>query len=216
MALEHITDMVATAASRVLWQYKNLPRFTTLMAGNVGQVQSLEDAMWAIVPMLDINQATGAWLDLLGAFVGEPRDGAEDDDYRRFIAARILANGSTATIEEILAVALLVCDTAPPGIGFKLKEWVTLAMRLTVPFGSQQMGGQQGVILLNRLLKLLRSTRGGAVKLNVKYQDCTDDDVLTAGDATGVKGNVGKPCGDASLVGSDQPNAGRCAGVSKA
>jgi hypothetical protein len=77
----------------------------TAAARAVGRgVQRLEDAAWSLLVDTGLSSASGAVLDRLGSYVGEPRGPFTDDVYRRFIGARILANRSDGTPEAMLAI----------------------------------------------------------------------------------------------------------------
>lgn len=211
MALAQLTNISDTLASRVISQYQNLVRFMGLMRGLGDEVQELENALWAIVSQLDINQAQGIWLDWLGKLVNELRGGADDTQYLRFIKARILANRSSGTIEEVLDVLRASLGIAV-GTGLVLTEWNFVAMTITVPTAAAELGGQQGNFILTRVLQLLRSTRSGGVKLTLRYQDDVDSEIFVCGDSTGAITPVGKGCGDSS----DPTVGGRLSGASAA
>lgn len=172
MALEHITDFVARTASRVLSQYKPLARFGIIISGIAGRVQDAEDALWAIVAQLNVDTAQGVWLDYLGAFVGEARDGANDAAYRVFIAARILANRSQGTVEEILSVINTVMAGAAPILLVRRLSPASLEVRIE--------DSATGLVEPNRtrLMKILRSTRAAGVRLMVLYWPDQNDDQL--------------------------------------
>lgn len=51
-----------------------------------------------------LGSAAGSNLDQWGALIGQPRAGLTDEEYRRFISARPMANRSTGTIDELTAI----------------------------------------------------------------------------------------------------------------
>lgn len=76
-----------------------------------------------------IANATGAQLDVIGAIVGQAREGTDDATFARLIQARILSNRSSGTVEEVYAVAALalplgsafhMTDAFPAGFNFYL------------------------------------------------------------------------------------------------
>lgn len=76
-------------------------------------IQDVENALQQLYILRRIDSATGAALDVLGKIVKQPREGRVDDDYRRYIRARIRVNRSTGTIRDVLSVAdLVVYDDA--------------------------------------------------------------------------------------------------------
>lgn len=189
MALSQITDLAARAAARVLSQYTSKPRFMALVNGVNGLAQDVENALWAIVGQLDTANAQGTWLDYLGNFVGEARAGANDANYRLFIEARILANKSQGTVEDIIGVikkltALSVFPLArkPPAS----VEVILDGYAMTEP-------------IRTRLMQLLRGTRAAGVRLMVLYApDATDTNMFlfASGDAYESSTTQGTPDSD--------------------
>lgn len=101
---EHITNHVALAQGRSAERLKDKPRWLSLVKVFAARVQDLEDALWQLFVDRTKDNATGAMLDIIGRIVGQNRNGYGDDDYRVFINARILANRSSGSIPEVLAV----------------------------------------------------------------------------------------------------------------
>jgi hypothetical protein len=73
-------------------------------------VQTVEVALEQLLTLRAIDTAEGAQLDVLGKVVGQGRGGLVDDDYRRYIRARVRANRSHGTVRDVLAVANLVIN----------------------------------------------------------------------------------------------------------
>ncbi len=95
----------------LLFQFRDKPRITALACALAEGVQQLEDVVWTLIADRTLQAASGASLDQWGGVVGEDRGALDDDDYRRFIQARIIANNSGGTTEELIRVFVLV--TAP-------------------------------------------------------------------------------------------------------
>lgn len=108
MSLTQITDHADRAAARLASKLAGKPRFEALVRALVAPFQSIEDALWQLFES-DVNTATGAALDVYGRIVGEPRSGETDDElYRRRVRARIMANRSNGTVEDIIRVVKLI------------------------------------------------------------------------------------------------------------
>lgn len=103
-------DHVAAALSRLPEQFKRKPKIEALLTALVTPCISLEDALWQLLTERAVDTAIGVQLDQLGSIVGQERGGLDDDDYRRYIRARIMANRSRGTVEDLLRVARLVVD----------------------------------------------------------------------------------------------------------
>lgn len=71
----------------------------------------LENTQLAVLNNLNIDNARGFLLDIIGKWVGRPRNGVADDEiYRRYVRAQVSANKSDGIINDILTVASLVID----------------------------------------------------------------------------------------------------------
>ena len=145
----------AEAAPELLRSDLRRPRLSALVAAFGSAIQMVEDAAAAVESGRRFANATGRQLDLIGAIVGEPRQLANDQDYRRFIQARQLANKSTGTGDEIFAVLQ------------------TIAPHATIELHEQYPAGFSVVIItptppsqryVDRLSVLLSDTRAAGVQ----------------------------------------------------
>jgi hypothetical protein len=202
MALSQILTYAETAAARLLAQYRERPRLRALVRELAGEVQEVENALWGMVAQTSIDTAEGVWLDRLGAIVGEAREGATDTDYRKYIRARIAANGSASVVEDVLSVmrawaggvlpTLAVIDRFPAGFELQLPSPVTLAE-------------------LPRLFRLVRAARAAGVGVMLIYQTTADADAFTfssdatlQASATQGFGDSGNPATGGAFVGADR------------
>lgn len=100
--MELIVDHPAQAVARLSQQFKTKPLIVALLKSWVTQVQELENALWDLREMRTLSTATGIYLDEIGAIVGQPRNGMDDDTYRVWISARVLVNRSSGTTEQVI------------------------------------------------------------------------------------------------------------------
>lgn len=103
-----VDDHVALALSRLPAQIAGKTNMRRWLSALVRPFQRLEDALWQIYTLTDVDTATDAALDLLGKLVGEARAGLDDETYRRRIRARIAVNRSKGRTEDLYTVALSV------------------------------------------------------------------------------------------------------------
>jgi hypothetical protein len=90
---------------------KRTKPFFVAFARAIGKgAQFLEDVCMDLQASWLLDTATGKSLDLIGNTVGERREGLGDDDYRRFIRARILANRSTGNADRFIEVLRLLTE----------------------------------------------------------------------------------------------------------
>jgi hypothetical protein len=105
---DHVAEMLA----RLPGQFRsktdapnNIERLLTVIGGSV---QDLWQAMQQVLLLRAIESAMGAQLDVLGRIVKEPRNGLDDDTYRRRVRARIAVHRSRATFEDLITITKLV------------------------------------------------------------------------------------------------------------
>lgn len=79
---------------------------------------TLETALLALLTQRSVDTAIGAQLDVLGKIVGEVRNGLDDDDYRRYVRARVLANRSQGVSEDLIKIAVFILGVTTPGTIF--------------------------------------------------------------------------------------------------
>ncbi len=106
-----ITDHVKRAQDRLIYRFRK-PDILKLVASYASEVQTLEDAVTALRAMRVLSTSTGVYLDVLGAIVGQPRQGRVDAHYRLWIAARAMANRSSGKTEQLIAIVKKLVGTA--------------------------------------------------------------------------------------------------------
>lgn len=172
MGLTHKTDLAVVAKGRIVSQYRNSPLFVALIAAIAGVVQKVEDAFWDLSQAMLLDTATGVWLEYLGAIVGESREGDSDADYRRFIKARILANRSSGTIDEVLTIVALILNVSPISSAFEeAAEFYPASMLLVIDDTIVTTSDK----LRRRLCRIVSRARPAGVRLLI---NSSDDDEL--------------------------------------
>lgn len=115
--LDYVEDWAARLRSRLYTQFRSATSWQAWCNDVLGpQFQDLEDAAQTLLTMLDIEASEGVQLDVIGRLVGQPRNGVDDPTYRLYLSARVLANKSTGTVDDIFKVmrALFGQDEARP------------------------------------------------------------------------------------------------------
>lgn len=100
------------------------PQLRAFAAALVEPAALTYDALLGIRAALDVTQAVGAQLDLIGAVVGLAREGFDDDRYRVFLGIQIALllsaqredGGWTGTSENILLIARTFVGPVAPSI----------------------------------------------------------------------------------------------------
>lgn len=141
--------------ARVTQQFKDKPNFDALVVLLAQECDGLEQVFFDLMSFYATDTAGGAQLDVIGRIVGEPRNSETDDAvYRRRILARIRANKSSGTPEEIYAVfgALGIEDmelVLQPTAGFSLRIGETLTAAQAAQYsrflGAARAAGVHGI-----------------------------------------------------------------------
>jgi hypothetical protein len=112
-----IEDHTEQALGLLISQYRDLPRFSGLVASFTNRVQEFEDINWDVLNkrLLDYTardgnpaHAVGAQLDTIGRIVGQARGGQDDATYLVFIRAKIFLNKSRARRGQVIRLLQLL------------------------------------------------------------------------------------------------------------
>lgn len=101
-------DHVADAQDQVWNRFKKCPNLTNLATVTGKRFQILSNDLEDIRAVRDLDVATGANLEELGAIVGQDREGFSDFIYRTLIKAKTAANRSKGTTENLIDTALIL------------------------------------------------------------------------------------------------------------
>ena len=115
--IDYVDDWAARLRSRLFTQFRDATSWQAWCDEVLGpQFQDLEDAAQTLLTLLDIDASEGVQLDNIGRIVGQSRNGVNDPTYRLYLSARVLANKSTGTVDDIFKVmrALFGQDETQP------------------------------------------------------------------------------------------------------
>ena len=117
MAHPYQADHEGDALGELLSQFNTeaTPNLRGFTAGMVGQVQYVEDQVYDLRYDRLLSTAAGVQLDVYGRIVGEARGDLTDDQYRRFIEARIQANLSEGLPDQLLAIWIIIAGPKTSG-----------------------------------------------------------------------------------------------------
>jgi hypothetical protein len=102
--LTHTADGIAS----LYMQLRAKPNFRALVTVYFDRIQELENALWDLLSDT-LETAIGAQLDQIGALLNFGRgEVSDDEEYRLFLRAAILAHRSTGTANDVQRVARLV------------------------------------------------------------------------------------------------------------
>lgn len=104
-----IPDQKERAVSLLPSQFRDDQPVIAALCSAMGEgVQTLEDLIFGLMLGSRLDAAGGALLDIWGDLVGEVRGDLSDNDYRRFVAGRVLANRSTGTPDHLIQIAQII------------------------------------------------------------------------------------------------------------
>lgn len=104
-------DVITDGLDRLLIQYKGLPKIEALITSYLTTVQQLEDATLSVYSeVLNLDEAEGVNLDVVGSILVEPRGLKPDIVYRRVLKTKIASIKSSGTINDIINIVALFQD----------------------------------------------------------------------------------------------------------
>lgn len=104
--LTPITDLCGQSIDLLIKQYAESPNLQALVCAVIDRVQELDNAIADVYArVLDVENAEGVHIDLLGRLVGEVRGDLSDSIYKRAILTKILINRSQGRVRDLIAVA---------------------------------------------------------------------------------------------------------------
>ena len=108
----NITDHVLRALGALLPRFRESDRIKAIVEALVEELQELEDVIFESITKRYLAVAEGENLDVYGILLEQPRNGRTDEDYRRLLESKILANrgGSTPPVIGELAAKLFFSD----------------------------------------------------------------------------------------------------------
>lgn len=103
MSVDYVDDWYKRLKGHIYEQFKGKTKVDQWVRLMAAQAQDLEDAAQSLLTITNIDDSSGVQLDNLGRLVGQPRVG-DDETYRLYLRARIVANKSNGTGENLYRV----------------------------------------------------------------------------------------------------------------
>jgi hypothetical protein len=168
MSIEAKSTHAVEAKARLLHALQELPRLERLVEAFASRTQSEEIVAQQLRTMRWLANSTGAQLDGIGEIVGQPRRGKSDEDYRVYLAVRILMNRSSGTVDQLLAIANLVVGDGRT----RIERYRPAAMVARIRDATTQE-------LAGRLANIISVARAAGVQTTVEYSAADDADTFT-------------------------------------
>lgn len=143
-AIRHVPDHDVLASDSLPFALRYKPRAFALARALGGAVQVAEDLLFELAAGTGLDLAIGVHLDQWGRLANEPRGVlTNDEQYRRFVKARILANRSRGTPDDLIEILALIAapyrkieyvDLLPAGLVLSVyrDDWLAEPVRRRV------------------------------------------------------------------------------------
>lgn len=183
MTTTQITDHSAQAIARLHEFHKDKTNILAFINAIIDPHQDIEDAMWQLFTERTIDTAIGQQLDDIGKIVGQPRNGLNDDDYRRHIRAKISVSQSNGRVLDVINVSRLIIDEALTAIEIDQIGAAAVEVILT--------GTLVTDAIVDFLIAFLRDTVAGGVRIILQHLQVAEANAFTMGAVTLLDGAAG-------------------------
>lgn len=112
MIVTKINNHVQQALARLLQQYQGLPLLSGFLTALIAQIQNLEDAIYPLDALRQLQNAYGQQLDNLGQIIGLSRNGMPDNEYFILLLGTIAEDNSDTTAPALLYIVQTVFQAA--------------------------------------------------------------------------------------------------------
>lgn len=165
-----IESHATEALDRLCELFKAQANVRALVTAWCGPIQSFEEVLYQVLTERAVDNAVGVQLDQLGVIVGQERAGLSDDDYRRYIRARIRVNRSSGTINELTTITRLIVDDDDASIQFDPSYPAAGMMRVSgIPFDTATALA---------LVTFLRAAAAGGVRIVLEWSTVAPEDTF--------------------------------------
>lgn len=177
ITVDYISDWKGRLRSKLYEQFGSLPNMIAMSDLFARQFQDLENSGQTLFSITSIDDSEGVNLDVIGRIIDQLRLGVDDATYRLFLKAKVRANKSSGTPEEIYSVFRALLGNAIsmiyiPGndAGFEL-----------------QIRDPISALFASVAAQLLGIAKMAGVKGNLDWQETTDDQMFYTAIATSVQ-----------------------------
>lgn len=193
LSIDYVSNWQQRLRSLIYAQYKGLPNITGISDILAKQTQDLEDAIQSVLAVLSIDNAQGATLQLIAKLVGQPYAGEPDPVFRLYLKARIRANLSDGSPDDLYAVFAAMFGLTVAGQAQIVSyPWASGSLRFLVT------GFTLDPAQVTVLFTLLNIAVAGGVRLVLEWSGTTPDSSLLCGDSNSLGTLYGAGMADTS------------------
>lgn len=102
---------VEAGLDRLYMEFRK-PNIIALTTTRLERWDMLEQVCQDLLLRRNIFTSVGFYQDEIGKIVGQPRNGLDNDSYRRYQFARIAVNNSVGTVETLIRIATLILNNS--------------------------------------------------------------------------------------------------------
>lgn len=169
------TNHVSEGLARLIATLRKPTSVSALLQAFLERVQDLENDIADVRDGLNVDTAADYQLDILGAIVGEPREGRTDAAYRIRIKARIRINRSNGHPDEVLEIMTSILNTP-----VTMKEFANAAFELYALITDTAILGEVSAVL--------RQIKPAGVRGTLTYHDAGTKFVYDGAAGSGYDG----------------------------
>lgn len=149
-----------------------MSRIRDLITGLLTPFALLESTILAVMAQRNVDDAVGFQLTQLGTLVGQPRRGITDDDlYRRYVRARILANRSDGQPEHAYRIVRAVLGESLHTLRLVNEGAAAFTMRIETEAVDWTIA--------DAVINFLRKGASGGVRVVLEFAIDDPDDAFT-------------------------------------
>ncbi len=168
--MNKIESHSAEALERLCELFKAKPKVRAFVTALCGPAQRIEDALYQLLTERYLDAAIGVQLDVLGKIVGQVRNGLSDEDYKRYLRARVKVNRSSGITDHLLTIARLIVDDVDASLVFEPSYPAAGIMHVSgIPFDSA---------IAAVLIEFLRSAAADGVRIILEWSTVDPEDTF--------------------------------------
>lgn len=142
------TTHQADALARLPERHNNKTKLAALINACTNETQNIENALWQLASERSIGVAVGEQLDVIGRIVGQDRaTSASDAEYRLLLRARMTANQSSGSVNDIVAVFAAILESYED---IELTQYFPAALILSI-IGEEPITDAEGTLFADFL-----------------------------------------------------------------
>jgi hypothetical protein len=188
-AIAFVTDYVEAYVDTLLSQFRK-PRIEGLLSALLTEVQKADDVYRGLYTGANLDDATNHLLDLVGAWLGVPRYGLSDDDYRLRLRVEIAILLSNGTMPDLIAVTRAALANSL-SVRYELLDVVSATVRV-------RLTGAVSSTFPAKLLAYLNRARALGVRILVEWSAYDESETFTFSATDSPVTDTGRGCGDST------------------